>query len=76
MSGDLAERVSRSLRQDVISIAPLSGGSVGEVYRTRLGDGRDVVVKVDRKPRPSLEIEGYMLRYLAERSKLPVPAVI
>lgn len=53
----------------------LGGGCIGEVYALELADGARVVAKVDRGSKPKLDIEGYMLRYLAEHSALPVPAV-
>jgi fructosamine-3-kinase len=59
----------------VADIAPLSGGCIGQVYRVRLADGRRLVVKADDGPEPRLDVEGYMLRYLAGQSQLPVPAV-
>jgi len=49
---------------------------VGEVYRADMPDGSRVVVKVDASASPRLDVEGEMLRYLAERSELPVPSVI
>ncbi len=76
MKADVASRVARALGRGVQSLRPLSGGCVGEVYRALLDDGKDVVVKVDDAANPSLDIEGYMLRYLAEHSKLPVPGVL
>ncbi|MEJ2747856.1 MAG: fructosamine kinase family protein, partial [Anaerolineae bacterium] len=57
-------------------ISPLSGGCVGQVYRVRLADGETLVAKVDESARPVLSTEGFMLRYLAEHSDLPVPEVI
>jgi len=59
----------------VKEIAPLSGGCIGQVYRVRLADGRQLVAKADDGPNPRLNIEGDMLRYLAAQSQLPVPAV-
>ena len=59
----------------VVDVTPLSGGCIGQVYRVRLADGRQLVAKVDDGPTPRLDIEGYMLRYLAQQSELPVPAV-
>jgi fructosamine-3-kinase len=51
---------------------PLGGGSICEVHRARLGDGRDVVIK--RTPYPAaMEADG--LRALA-RAGAPVPAVL
>lgn len=55
---------------------PLSGGCIGEVFRVRLADGADIVAKVADGSGVKLDLEGYMLRYLAEHSHLPVPKVL
>lgn len=75
MSDSISEQLSMVLGETPTSISPLSGGSVGEVYRAILRE-RDVVVKVYRGANPNLDIEGWMLRYLAEESNLPVPRVL
>lgn len=72
----LSEKIRDITGKNVIGVEPLSGGSVGEVYKAALADGTSVVAKVDNDPRPKLGLEGYMLRYLAEKSELPVPAVL
>jgi fructosamine-3-kinase len=54
---------------------PLGGGCIGEVYRVELEDGTPLVAKVDREGESHLEREAYMLRYLREKSDLPVPEV-
>lgn len=76
MHESLTERLESILGVTPASIQPLSGGSVGEVYRVTLPDNTTVVVKVDQGSTPRLDNEGYMLRYLREHSALPVPAVI
>src|SRR3712207_1778474 len=53
----------------------MGGGCIGEVYRVELADGTPLVAKVDRAGESHLEREAYMLRYLRERSELPVPEV-
>jgi fructosamine-3-kinase len=68
--------IEQALGGEIEDIAPLSGGCIGQVYRARLADGRVVVVKYDDAPGAQLDVEGFMLRYLAERSRLPVPAVL
>jgi len=73
---DLSQRLLPILGQRPRRIAPLSGGCVGEVYGVDLSDGDRVVVKVDNSAGAVLHKEGWMLRYLAERSALPVPAVL
>ncbi len=71
MADALRSQIERVLGSAVVSVAPLSGGCVGEVRRVDLADGRRLVAKIG----PGLEPEGFMLRYLAENSRLPVPAV-
>lgn len=73
---DIANRVKEVIGGEVVSLEALSGGCIGEVYRVWLRDGSSVVAKVDNGPYPKLGIEGYMLRYLAEKSDLPVPTVL
>lgn len=76
MASDPAAAVASALGQGVRRCEGLSGGCVGEVYRLVLDDGAAVVAKVDGRAEPSLDIEAYMLRYLAGHSRLPVPAVL
>jgi len=74
MAESLGERIHDATGSAVVSQRTLSGGCVGDVSRATLTDGRDVVVKAGAGAR--LDVEGWMLRYLAERSSLPVPAVL
>ncbi len=76
MAPVLENILKRELGVGIASMHPLSGGCVGEVYRADLSDGRKVVAKVDGSARPRLDIEGYMLQYLAAHSTLPVPEVL
>ena len=73
---ELAQRISTLLDTAAQDIHPLTGGMIGEVYRVDLADGRQIVAKVGESTSASLNIEGYMLRYLAENSRLPVPEVL
>ena len=59
-----------------VSAQALSGGCVGEVYKVELADGGVIVAKVSENAAAKLGLEGWMLRYLAEHSGLPVPAVL
>ncbi len=54
---------------------PLSGGCVGDVFAVDLADGTELVAKLGDAG-SGLEREGFMLRYLAERSPLPMPDVL
>ena len=64
-----------SLGERLLCARPMHGGCIGEVYRAELSDGTSVVAKVDRAGESHLEREAYMLRYLQEKSELPVPEV-
>ena len=63
------------LGERLVSARPLGGGCIGEVYRVELERGKPLVAKVDRGGEANLGREAYMLRYLAEKSGLPVPEV-
>ena len=71
----LAKVVEAHLGERLLSARPLGGGCIGEVYKVEMGDGTELVAKVDREGESHLEREAYMLRYLRERSELPVPEV-
>ncbi|MDK1046208.1 MAG: fructosamine kinase family protein, partial [Anaerolineales bacterium] len=75
MLGAVDFEIEKALGRAPTSFRHLSGGSVAEVYRATVPDIGDVVAKVDRSKRPTLDIEGYMLEYLAAHSTLPVPKV-
>src|ERR687895_354019 len=53
----------------------MGGGCIGEVYRAELEDGTLLVAKVDWDGESHLDREAYMLRYLREKSDLPLPEV-
>ncbi|MDQ4127459.1 MAG: fructosamine kinase family protein, partial [Actinomycetota bacterium] len=71
----IAGGVEDTLGERLKSARPLGGGCIGEVYRIELEDGTPLVAKVDRRGESHLEREAYMLRYLREKSGLPVPEV-
>jgi fructosamine-3-kinase len=71
----LSEGIEEHLDERLRSARPMGGGCIGEVYRVELADGTPLVAKVDRAGESHLEREAYMLRYLRERSELPVPEV-
>lgn len=75
MTPDALAVVQRVTGAKVAATSPLSGGCVGEVYRLRLDDGRDVVAKVGNSG-SGLGIEGYMLDTLRHHGRLPVPEVL
>ena len=59
-----------------LSLTPLPGGCIGAVYRADFAAGPPRVVKFDAGAAPRLDVEGRMLRFLADQSALPVPEVI
>lgn len=71
----VAEGVEAHLGERLLSARPLGGGCIGEVYKAELSDGTPIVAKVDGSGEAHLEREAYMLRYLREKSDLPVPEV-
>lgn len=60
----------------VSDISPLGGGCIGQVYRVSLADGSTMAAKIDEQAKPCLDVEAYMLRFLRDRSDLPVPEVL
>ena len=70
----LSEQIAAALNREPPTLRSLHGGMIGEVYRADWPDD-SLVVKVDDSAQAKLDIEGMMLRYLAERTPLPVPAV-
>lgn len=75
MNKHLFSEIEQALGVAPVNARGLDGGCIGQVYAVDLADGGRVVAKVDSSGQPRLDIEGYMLRYLAEHSELPVPAV-
>lgn len=66
------------LGQRVVGRAPLQGGCIADVARIELADGRVLVEKRRRQGAVGgaggdVPLEGWMLRYLAEHTSLPVP---
>jgi fructosamine-3-kinase len=70
----IARRIATLLGQSVVDSRPLGGGCVAEVRELDLADGSRCVVKLAAEG--GLDVEAWMLRYLAASSRLPVPAVL
>lgn len=73
----MAERRLGDAVQSALGARPratflLGGGDISKVYRLEMPDGAHLVAKLGK----ALDIEGSMLRYLAEHSALPVPQVL
>lgn len=75
MRADIAQTIEAVTGAKPLRATALSGGCVGDVYKVALSDGGHVVAKLG-EPGSGLKLEGFMLRYLASHSALPVPAVL
>ena len=73
---DVRSAVETAVSSQVQQLVPLSGGQIGQVVRVVLSDGTRLVAKFDDGAQPELDIEGAMLRFLADESDLPVPQVV
>jgi fructosamine-3-kinase len=71
----LTEGIEEHFDERLRSARPMGGGCIGEVYKVELEEGTTLVAKVDRESASHLGREAYMLRYLREKSELPVPEV-
>ena len=75
MKPEVRRAVAEAAGAAVTQAGPLSGGCVGDVWRVELADGRRLVVKT-AGPDGNLDLEGYMLDYLARTGAVPVPEVV
>lgn len=66
-------RIERVTGSSITETTELDGGEVGTVDRVTLADGRRFAAKTGQTP---LSVEAAMLRYLGDRTDLPVPAVV
>jgi len=74
LSDDLSDRIERAHGRRVVGVDALSGGCVADVRAVRFADGSRCVAKIARAG--GLAIEGWMLGYLTEHSRLPLPTVL
>jgi len=75
MGDDLKGAIQRLTGHRPRRLAPLGGGCVGQVYRIDFDGQEPLVAKVGGAD-SGLGIEGRMLTYLREHSRLPVPGVV
>ncbi len=77
MTSSLTARIQSALNCDILRGAPLAGGCIGDVSAVDLSDGSRVVVKAAPDGEDAqLDVEAWMLTYLAAHSALPVPDVL
>lgn len=72
MNAGLARRIEAAVGGPVHALVSLRGGDIAAVWQADLVDGRVVVAKQGQR----LALEGTMLRYLKEHTKVPVPTVL
>lgn len=73
----LADLIRTHTGASLQSVTPLSGGSVANVMRADLDDGRQMVIKIKGTPDASdLLIEAKMLRYFKAYSPITCPEII
>ncbi len=70
------DRITTALGWTPTRASPLSGGSIAEVVLLSAAGNARAVLKSGGSGAPDLQIEAFMLRYLADNTDLPVPAVI
>lgn len=71
----LERQIEHILNAKPTRVAPLVGGCIGDVYRIDLPGDQKVVAKVGNGRHP-LSLEGWMLTYLGDNTRLPVPDVL
>lgn len=75
MRGDLESKIEKAAGARPVRFAAMGGGCIADVKRVDLADGRELVAKLGGQG-GGLGLEGIMLAYLAEHSRLPVPEVL
>ena len=71
----IRQRIYELVGSDLRQLRPLAGGKISQVLRADFASGEPLVAKVGDGSH-DLRIEAYMLRYLRQRSALPVPEVL
>ena len=71
----ISDGIEIAMGERLKSARPMGGGCIGEIYNVELEDGTPLVAKFDREGEAYFDREAYMLRYLREKTDLPVPEV-
>lgn len=74
MNRRMQSRIEGIVKQPIVRVAALAGGMISEVVKIDFHNDDALVAKIGDGAH-DLRIEGYMLRYLQEKSNLPVPEV-
>ncbi len=71
----IIETISNAVGSVPVNFLVMGGGCIADVYKVDFEDRPPLVAKIGEKG-SGLALEGMMLRYLGDRSRLPVPRVI
>ncbi|MDD9900968.1 MAG: fructosamine kinase family protein [Alphaproteobacteria bacterium] len=72
MTDAIRREIEEAMDAKAVSIAPLSAANNAQIYRLDFGDIGYRVAKVAEK---GLDTEAFMLRFLKEKTELPVPQI-
>lgn len=72
ITASVRKEIEKEAHDNIVSIAPLSTANNAQIYRLTLGTGKLLVAKVAEY---GMDTEAWMLNYLRENSKLPIPKV-
>lgn len=61
---------------EVRDLRPFAAGHTADLYLADMADGTRAVIKQARHAETRMDLEAWMLRYLRQNSRLPVPDVI
>ncbi len=75
MNLDIRQTIEEVTGSPPVEFAALHGGCVSDVMRVDLANGERVVIKLGDES-TGLSQEAFRLRYLAEKTRLPVPEVL
>ena len=69
---ELQKEIETATKGHITSIQPLSAANNALIYRLNYNDGRVLVAKLADR---GLEVEAFMMNYLKEKTRLPVPTI-
>jgi fructosamine-3-kinase len=68
-------KIEKTVGSKIVSVTSLIGGCVCDVKRVVIEDDREFVAKISKTGKDHLQIEGYMLKYLKDKTELPTSNV-
>jgi len=76
MNSSIIPHIQSALNKNVLSLSPLSGGSIASAYRVEMSDGQSLFVKSSPQHHDMFVKEANGLRELAKANVLRIPEVI